>query len=87
MLICHDNAANIDDLFSKYYLFNKILFDYHKTYHQILPEPFQEYTLMLLTSDITFYDLPSLNFKIPDKPITTVYKIRMNIQFTLTSSR
>ena len=39
-------------LFLVYYMFNKILLDYMKAYHQILQEQDMEQTLMLLTLDI-----------------------------------
>ena len=70
VLSCKNNAAATVSLFSTYYLFNKILFNYLKVYHQISPEPEVEQLLMLITSDITLYDLSGLKIKIPDRPLS-----------------
>ena len=70
MLTCQDNAATTAFSFSMYYKFNKVLFDYLKAYYHILPEPDVEWTPMLVTSDISSYDLTGLNDKIQDKPLT-----------------
>ena len=46
-------------------------FDYLKAYHQISEEPEMEKTLMLLISDIPSYYLLGLNFKIPEKALSS----------------
>ena len=71
MLTCHNNTAATDQLFSTYYVFNKILFDYFEPYHQNLPEPEVEQKHTLLTLDTPSYDLPSLNIRILDKPLSS----------------
>ena len=70
MLSFQDTVAITYSLFNMYYVFNKILFDYLKTSHQISPEPGMQQTLMLLTSNIPLYDFLGLNDKILDKPLT-----------------
>ena len=67
MLSCQDNAAARDSLLSMYYMSNKILFDHLKVYHQISTKQEMEQTLILLISDISLYDLPGTNVKLPDK--------------------
>ena len=54
--------------FSTYYVFNKILFDYLKEYHQILTKPEMEQAMVLLILDISAYDLSGLNNILPEKP-------------------
>ena len=58
-----------DSLFSTKYVFNEILIKYLKACHQITPKPENEQALMLLTLYILSYNLPSQNFKIPEKPV------------------
>ena len=70
ILFCQDNAATIDGLFIMYFVFNKFLFDCLKAYHQISSIPDMEQGLRLLTCDVPSYDLPGLNVKIPEKPLS-----------------
>ena len=70
MLTYQGNAVAMDSLFSMCYILSKINFDYWEAYHQISPKPKIEQALMLLTSDIPSYDLPLLNVKIPEKPLS-----------------
>ena len=41
----------MDGLFSMYYVFSKVLFDYLKAYHHISPETGMEMSQMYLTLD------------------------------------
>ena len=70
ILTCKDNAAAMDNLFSMYYVFNKILFDYLKAYYQLSSDPNMVQALMLLTSDILSYQYTGINIKILDKPLS-----------------
>ena len=67
MVMCQDNAATLDSLFSMYYVFNNIIFYYVKEHHQTLPKPDMVQVQILLTSDIPHYNLPGLNVKGLDK--------------------
>ena len=70
MLSCKNNAAAIGKLLSTCYVFDKILFDYLKAYHQIWPKWEMQQGLMPLTQDIPSYDLPGLNVKMPAKSLS-----------------
>ena len=70
MITCQDKAATLDGLFSIYYVFNEVLFDYLKAYYNVSQEPGMDQTLMLLTLNIPLYSLPGLNVRMPDKPLT-----------------
>ena len=50
-------------------MFNKILFDYLKAYHDSLSEADVQQMFTLLTSDISSYDLPGRNIRIYDKSL------------------
>ena len=67
MLSCQTNAEATDGLYT-YYVFYKIHLYYLKAKHQISHTPEMEKTLMLPTSDIPLYELPSLNVTITEKP-------------------
>ena len=69
MLLYQIISAATYNLFSSYYVLNKILFDYLKAYHQITSGPEMEQTLVLLTSNAPSYDLPCLNIEIPEKQL------------------
>ena len=51
----------MDGLYSTYYVFDKILFQYLKAFDQILPKLENEQALMFVIPDILSYDLPGLN--------------------------
>ena len=53
MFTCQGNAGAMDGLFSMYFVFNKILFNYLKIYHQISSKPEVEQALMLLMSGVS----------------------------------
>ena len=48
-------------------VFSTMYYAFLKAHHQIIPKPGMESALVLLTSDISSYDLPDLNVKKPDK--------------------
>ena len=48
ILFCMENAATIDSFSSIYYMFNKILSDYLKAYHQSSPDSDMERALMFV---------------------------------------
>ena len=64
MLSCQNNDAAVDGMFNKCYVFNQIIYDYLKLYHQASLGLEIEEILMLLTSDIPACNLPGLNVKI-----------------------
>ena len=70
MLLYQSNTPVTDGLFTICNVFNKNSFDYLKAHHQIFPELEMEQPLMLLTSDISSYDLPHLDVKILEKPLS-----------------
>ena len=66
--VMSENAATTFGSFSTYYVFNKILFDYLKAYHQISPKPEMEQAQVLLNSDSSTCGLQGLTLKMPEKP-------------------
>ena len=51
-------------------IFNTILFDYLRSYHQILPDPEIKQAIMVLIKNIPYNDLPCLNINIINKPLS-----------------
>ena len=70
MSLYQNNTVATDILFSTYFVFSKTLFDYSRSFHQISHDLELEQTLMLLTSDISSFDLPGLNVNIFDRPFS-----------------
>ena len=77
----------MDGLFSTHYGFNNIPFDYLKAYHQISLDPDVEQTLMLLTSNIPFFNLPVLNLKMAEKSLSGGILDEVQVQFMVNSKR
>ena len=67
---CQNDAAATDGLFSTYYVFSKILFDYVKPHLQVLPELEVEQMFPLPILDILSYELAGLNVKMPVKQLS-----------------
>ena len=67
LVICQGNAAAVDSLFGMYHVFDKILFDYLKAYHQISPKWGMEKCLRAIDFTCSILWFTRFKCQIPNK--------------------